>query len=201
MRLFSILLLVFSSSEAFGQWAVYDNRVHEQLRFVNSVGNASIENLREFGDLSRVRADFSTVTLEDRARFIGTQEDCGDRNLNQQHFIACQGLRNLRLKTLEQSEALLDVIQARRDQINDLIQDSRGIQERAGALQRFQFELQGIQALMQSDAMRLQVLMSAYKQREKMYEVQMTEARRVTDTRPPGTFNLGAVPFLPGLMR
>jgi hypothetical protein len=64
-------------------------------------------------------------------------------------------------------------------------------------LQRFQFELQGIQALMQSDGMRLQVLMSAYKQRERMYEVQMTETRRVSDTKRPSAASMGAVPFTP----
>jgi hypothetical protein len=57
--------------------------------------------------------------------------------------------------------------------------------------------MQGIQALMQSDATRLEVLMSAYKQREKMYEVQMAEVRRVSDTKRPGAVSMGAVPYTP----
>ena len=39
--------------------------------------------------------------------------------------------------------------------------------------------------------------MDGYKQREKAYEMQMAEARRVSDTRPNSLINLGAVPFVP----
>lgn len=38
--------------------------------------------------------------------------------------------------------------------------------------------------------------MSAYKQREKMCDVQMAEARRVGDTKRPGAVSTGAVPFI-----
>lgn len=61
-----------------------------------------------------------------------------------------------------------------------------------------------MQAHLQNDAMELEALRYGYKQREKMYEVQMAEARRATDTRPPGggtgsaTINLGTVPFVRG---
>jgi hypothetical protein len=201
MKKFFLFVFLLSTKTATAQWAVYDHRVHDQLRRINEVFLNGSVGLQNFEDLSQLNIDFSTVELADRTRFITTQEDCGDRNLNAMHFTACQGLRNLRLKTLEQSEALLRVIETRRGQINELITQSRGATDSAGRLQRFQFELQGIQALMQSDAMRLEVLMSAYKQREKMYEVQMTEARRVSDTKRPGAASMGAVPFLPGLMR
>ncbi|MCY1547964.1 hypothetical protein D9M68_840490 [compost metagenome] len=50
---------------------------------------------------------------------------------------------------------------------------------------------------MQNDAMQLQALRDGYQQREKMYEMQMAEARRATDTRPPnGAVSFGAVPFV-----
>jgi hypothetical protein len=64
-------------------------------------------------------------------------------------------------------------------------------------MQRYHFELQGLHVQMQSDAFKLQVLMDGYKQREKAYEMQMAEARRVSDTRPNSLINLGAVPFVP----
>ncbi|MBA4263875.1 MAG: hypothetical protein C0453_02235 [Comamonadaceae bacterium] len=196
--IFSFSLLI--NSTAFAQWAVYDQRVHEQLRSINNVAGNAASDFEEFEEHSRLRDDFSTVELADRTRYITTQEDCGDQQLNEKHYFSCQGLRNLRLKTLEQSEALLEVIGRRRDAINQLIQNARNANTEAGRLQRHQFELQGLQALIQNDAMYLQVLMDGYKQREKMYETQMAEARRVTDTRRPGSRSVGAVPFLPALL-
>lgn len=196
--LFCILCAL--NSTAFAQWAVYDHRVHEEIRKINAVQSTGSPSLNNFEDQAELSADFSTIELVDRARFVMTQEDCGDRDLNQSHYLACQGLRNLRLKTLEQSEGVLRVIQQRRTQITDLIRDARGVTE-AGRLQRHQFELQGLQAQIQNDALQLQVLMDGYKQREKMYEMQMAEARRVSDTRRPGAMSLGAVPFVPALMR
>lgn len=201
MKKIILFFLLIYSGFASAQWAVYDLRVHDQLRAINRVTATNQGRLQDFEELSRLNTDFSTVELAERTRFITTQEDCGDEQLNREHFRACQGLRNLRLKTLEQSEALLRVIDTRRGQITELITQSRGATDAAGQLQRYQFELQGLQALMQSDAMRLEVLMSAYKQREKMYEVQMAEARRVSDTKRPGAVSMGAVPFVPGLMR
>lgn len=193
-------LLLLTNSAAFAQWAVYDHRVNQQLIYINRVAGITVPDFENFEDPSLLGADFSTVELADRTRYITTQEDCGDRQLNERHYVACQGLRNLRLKTLEQSEAFLEVIGDRRDAINRLIQNARNVSTEAGQLQRYQFELQGLQALIQNDAMRLQVLMDGYKQREKMYEMQMAEARRVTDTRKPGSRSVGAVPFLPALL-
>lgn len=204
MKPLFIFITLSIAGYANAQWAVYDHRVYEELYRINQVNRINIQNQEQFQDfqsLSDLNEDFATVELADRTRFITTQEDCGDRSLNERHFLACQGLRNLRLKTLEQSEALLVTIRDRRRAINSLIEQASGLTNQSGRLQRYQFELQGIQALMQSDAMRLQVLMSAYKQREKMYEVQMTEARRVSDTQRPGAIRFGAVPFDPGLIR
>lgn len=198
--------IVFSLSLAFSQsclaqWAVYDSRVHEELVKINNVRPTSQPSLADFEEQAALSSDFSTIELADRTRFITTEEDCGDEQLNASHFRACQGLRSLRLKTLEQSEGLLRVIQQRRTQITELIRNARGAPGEAGQLQRYQFELQGVQAQIQNDAMQLQVLMDGYKQREKMYEMQMAEARRVSDTRRPGSRSLGAVPFVPALMR
>lgn len=180
----------------FAQWAVFDNRVYEEVVKINNVRSSSAASISDFEEQAALSADFSAIELTDRTRFITTQEDCGDEQLNQGHYRACQGLRNLRLKTQEQSEGLLRVIQQRRTQIGELISASRGVESQSGQLQRHQFELQGLQAQIQNDALQLQVLMDGYKQREKMYEMQMAEARRTTDTRRPGSISLGAVPFV-----
>lgn len=97
-----------------------------------------------------------------------------------------------------QSEALLVNMRKRRRALNRHIGLARCLSNQSGWLQLYQFELQGLQLLMQSDAMRLEVLMSAYKQREKMHEVQMTEARRVSDTKRTGAASMDAVRFTPG---
>ncbi|MDR7148884.1 hypothetical protein J2W49_000812 [Hydrogenophaga palleronii] len=194
------LSLTFCQS-CFAQWAVFDNRVYEELVKINNVRSTTQPSLADFEEQAELSSDFATIELAERTRFITTEEDCGDRQLNEKHYFACQGLRNLRLKTLEQSESLLRVIQQRRTQIGQLIQTGRGVAEESGPLQRHHFELQGLQAQIQNDAMQLQVLMYGYKQREKMYEMQMAEARRVSDTRRPGSRSLGAVPFVPALMR
>ena len=41
------------------------------------------------------------------------------------HYQACAGLRNLRLQTLKQSQGLLKTLNARRQQIVELVQASR----------------------------------------------------------------------------
>lgn len=190
------LLGLLLGNASFAQWAVFDNRVYQELVKINSVRANHQPTLQDFEEQAALSADFSTIELADRTRFITTQEDCGDEQLNQMHYRACQGLRNLRLKTLEQSEGLLRVIQQRRTQIGELISASRSVESQSGQLQRHQFELQGLQAQIQNDALQLQVLMDGYKQREKMYEMQMAEARKTTDTRRPGSISLGAVPFV-----
>jgi hypothetical protein len=190
------LLLAFYGVAASAQWAVYDQLVKEQLSLINENSNSAARELTKLPEMTEISKKFETVSIADRAKFIGTEEDCGDSKLNPKHAIACQGLRNLRLKTLEQSEAMLGSIKKRREDISALVSASRGSENSAGRLQRYQFELQGLQAQMQNDAMQLQVLMDGYKQREKIYEMQMAEARRSTDTRKAGAASLGAVPFV-----
>lgn len=237
MRFLLVLLLSMSSSVAVAQWAVYDKNVHEQLKFINYIKQIDSVNFTKLdqhfknqlgsngakgnadlilgdGDSKAVLKALDTkfdelteLSDEDKKKYVGTVQDCGDDKLNPAHFQACAGLRNLRLQTLKQSQSLLKTLDARRKQIVQLVEKSRslganGQPSRAGELQRYQFELQAQQALLQTDAMQLQILMDGYRQRENVYEMQMAEARRATDTRPPGSLvKLGAVPFSKDLMK
>ncbi len=242
---------------AHAQWAVYDHRVNSELQRINGIQGLNVDYTRLDGHflnqrggtgnqdqlwgregesratLRSLETPFEALELseDDRQRFIGTAQDCGDEQLNRQHFNACAGLRNLRLQTLKQSQELLVTLDRRRAQIVSLIRAAQQLesggssiggggssvgggsgigggssaggsqQPGAGRLQRYQFELQAQQALMQADAMQLQVLMDGYKQREKMYEVQMAEARRNTDSGRTGTAGSRpqAVPFPTGI--
>lgn len=237
MRLLLVSIGLMSSSVAMAQWAVYDKNVHEQLQFINQIKrieNVEFTKLNQhfkgqlgangangkgdliFGDgdskavLKALDTKFDELTElsdEDKKKYVGTVQDCGDDKLNPAHFQACTGLRNLRLQTLKQSQSLLKTLDARRKQIVQLVEKSRSLGDnkmdaKAGELQRYQFELQAQQALLQTDAMQLQILMDGYRQRENVYEMQMAEARRATDTRPPGSLvKLGAVPFSKDLMK
>ena len=237
MRFLLVLLLSMSSSVAVAQWAVYDKNVHEQLKFINYIKQIDSVNFTKLdqhfknqlgsngakgnadlilgdGDSKAVLKALDTkfdelteLSDEDKKKYVGTVQDCGDDKLNPAHFQACAGLRNLRLQTLKQSQSLLKTLDARRKQIVQLVEKSRslganGQHAKAGELQRYQFELQAQQALLQTDAMQLQILMDGYRQRENVYEMQMAEARRTTDTRPPGSLvKLGAVPFSKDLMK
>lgn len=236
MRLLLMILGVLSSQVAMAQWAVYDKKVYEQLTYINKINKIGDENFTKLdqyfrnqlaavakggGDLTLGDGDSKAVLKaldtkfdeltelsdEDKKKYVGTVQDCGDDKLNPAHFQACAGLRNLRLQTLKQSQSLLKTLDARRKQIVQLVEKSRslganGQHAKAGELQRYQFELQAQQALLQTDAMQLQILMDGYRQRENVYEMQMAEARRATDTRPPGSLvKLGAVPFSKDLMK
>jgi len=222
-KLLLSIALAMIGAPALAQWAVYDRQVHDELVLINRIaridGNTqldqSFQNRRsgERGDytlgtgdnqaiLRSLETPFHEMEIsdEDKARFIGTEQDCGDARLNPQHHNACLGLRNLRLQTLMQSQQLLRNLEARRTQVVNLITASRSIANEAGQLQRYQFELQAQQALLQADGLQLKILMEGYRQREKTYEMQMAEARRVSDSRQPGSISMGAVPFVPGLL-
>lgn len=250
-RYLLLLLPLMAPLTAGAQWAVYDHRVYGEIRKINQISGFASTNAATRLDgnfrnqrggtnnqdqlwgpqgssqatLRSLETPFEALEIseEDRRRFVGTEQDCGDQQLNLQHFNACVGLRNLRLQTLKQSQELLVTLDGRRTQIVSLIraaqnlnsgangsssgptggQSGQGGQNTPGAgdLQRYQFELQAQQALMQADAMQLQVLMDGYKQREKMYEVQMAEARRNTDSGRTGTAGSRpqAVPFPTGI--
>jgi hypothetical protein len=189
---FAFFLTVFTNL-AQAQWAVLDEEVRKLVDYINNV-TGSTQKMDDLSAMSAIEAKFETLTATKPERFVGTEADCGDQKINLNHYNACMGLRNLRLVTLHERVEVLKVMVERDKQIRKVIEDG-GNEKNSGALQRLQFELTGLQTRMQNDAMRLQVLEAGYKQREKMYETQMAEARRVTDTRKASLVKLGAVPF------
>ena len=224
MKLLVAVIALLMSSIVSAQWAVYDKEVHDQLIFINKVygdiakldtafkssfssGNAGQDLTLGDGSAKAILKGLDTkfetleITDEEKLKYVGTEQDCGSNNEKfLKHYNACVGLRNLRLQTLKQSQEALKVLDQRRQQIVKLIKDSRNVTEKSGQLQRYQFELQALQSLMQTDAMQLQVLMDGYKQREQVYAMQMVEAKRASDT---GQFDSGtgkarkkAVPFV-----
>lgn len=199
MKKFFFVCLIVVPCFSSAQWAVYDEEVKNEIAKINNVDKKTIDKLKDFEKFEDLDVDFSKLTSltdTEKKKYVGTDEDCGDEKLNTKHYEACQGLRNLRLQTLKQSQSVLKVLDERRKAIDKLIQDARGIDKESGIMQRYHFELQGLHIQMQSDAFKLQVLMDGYKQREKAYEMQMAEARRVSDTRPNSTIKLGPVPFV-----
>lgn len=203
MKKFILPVFLSLSGAAYGQWAVYDKSVYDEIVKINNVRTGTVDKLKDFEKLEELDVDFSKLTSltdADKAKYVGTKEDCGDEKLNAKHYEACQGLRNLRIQTLKQSQSVLKVLDERRKSIDKLINNARNISNESGIMQRYHFELQGLHVQMQSDAFKLQVLMDGYKQREKAYEMQMAEARRATDTRPAASngginLNLGPVKF------
>ncbi|WP_284308737.1 hypothetical protein [Hydrogenophaga electricum] len=215
MKAALFLFSLFASSHAMAQWAVYDEKVHEQLTYINKIEKLKDSDLTRLdqhyksqlgeggdkgADLTLGDGDSKTVlkgldtkfdelsdlTDEDKKKYVGTLQDCGDDQVNPAHYQACVGLRNLRLQTLKQSQGMLKTLKFRREQIVKLVEESRklgvnGNDPKAGQLQRYQFELQAQQALLQTDALQLQILMDGYKQREQTYAMQMNEARRSSD--------------------
>ena len=206
MKIISISLLAFFCANANAQWAVYDNSVFLELQKINrvrgeyakldtafksSLSSGNSGQHLTLGDgsakaiLKGLDTNFETLPLteEEKLKYVGTEQYCGSNDekfLN--HYNACVGLRNLRLQTLKQSQEMLKMLDQRRQQIVKLIKDSRAVETKSGQLQRYQFELQALQSLMQTDAMQLQVLMDGYKQREQVYAMKMVEAKRANDT-------------------
>ena len=192
MKALMLGLSIFFTSIAHAQWAVYDKSVHDQLININKVEGAlanldtafkgSLSDGASSQDLTLgdgaakavlkgldTKFEALEITDEEKLKYVGTEQDCGSNNEKfLKHYNACVGLRNLRLQTLKQSQEALKVLDQRRQQIVKLIKDSRNVTEKSGQLQRYQFELQALQSLMQTDAMQLQVLMDGYKQREQV---------------------------------
>lgn len=180
MRKLLLSFLVVMPSISLAQWAVYDDEVKKEIVKINNLKKASTDKLKDFEKLENLDVDFSKLTSltdADKAKYVGTKEDCGDEKLNAKHYEACQGLRNLRIQTLKQSQSVLKVLDERRKSIDKLIENARNIGNESGIMQRYHFELQGLHVQMQSDAFKLQVLMDGYRQREKASEIQMAEAR------------------------
>lgn len=224
MRHLVALLVCLVPSFAMAQWAVYDDAVLVEIRKINetvrldlnanldsdfkgTISNSSSGQDVTLGTgsnqavLKGIDTKFETLAVQNPERYIGTEQDCGSNDPKfLKHYNACAGLRNLRLQTLKQSQDMLKVLNKRREQIVKLVEASRGVSDKSGQMQRYHFELQAQQSLLQTDAMQLQVLMDGYKQREKTYEMQMVEAKRERDT---GRFDAGkgalrkpSVPFV-----
>ena len=209
---FALMVLLVCASSARAQWAVYDEEVKRQLLLVNKIGNlegfgrddATYDHYEaareESGDVKLGTAEngvtlksldtkfedstkLPDLTQEQVAKYVGTEADCGQKQVSAKHWEACTGLRNLRLQTMFQSHALLKNLFKRREQIVKLIQTARELPTTEttaslGQLQRATFEVQGQQALMQADALQIQVLMDGYRQREALYMTQQAEARK-----------------------
>lgn len=182
MRYLIVLIFAFWTSVSYAQWAVYDDKLTKEVRKINNVQKINLDKLKDFEKLERLDVDFASLTSltdEDKKKFVGTLQDCGDDKANPAHYQACAGLRNLRLQTLKQSQSVLLVLDERRKSIDKLIENARNnTNQESGIMQRYHFELQGLQAQMQADALKLQILMDGYRQREQAYAMQMNEARR-----------------------
>jgi len=226
---FASLLFVYSAF-AQAQWAVYDDEVKKILSLINnssnldylgrgktydhydgeitSEGDIKMGSGRDVATLKSLDTRFEDstklpeLTDAEKEKYIGTAADCGQDKTAPTHWAACMGLRNLRLQTIVQSQALLKNLAKRRDEIVKLIKATRDFPEdeatrSAGKLQRAQFELQGQQALMQADAFSLQVLMNGYRQREQVYMLQQAEARKSMLSQAKMGKTAKAPPFVP----
>lgn len=206
----SSLFLVAICFNAQAQWAVYDKSVHDELIKVNSVQSLQGKSFTELektynsqlntdaskpqdltlgeGDnkavIKGIDTKFETLTdltPEDKAKYIGTMEDCGSQKASPQVYNSCLGLRNLRIQTLKSTQQGLRNLFERKKQVLALLIGARGIGENdkaSGLMQRYHFELQGLQALMQADTEMVKMVMLGYKDREKLYEIQQAEAQR-----------------------
>jgi hypothetical protein len=227
-RALVFLALLFITISGHAQWAVYDEEVKKQLIRVNKIDKLndfkSLTKTYDHFDSERAESgdikmgagsseavlkgldtkfeELPELTDEDKLKYVGTLEDCGQKETNPKHWEACVGLRNLRLQTIKQSHAMLKNLAERRKQIVKVIIAARNLDEgdnlgSLGQLQRAQFEIQGQQALMQADALQIQVLMDGYKQREATYMLQQTEARKGMLSRPDPTKTAKAPKFFP----
>lgn len=125
--------------------------------------------------------DLTDLTPAEKAKYIGSAEDCGEEQTNPNMYKACVGLRNLRIQTIKSTQQALRNLYDKRKQIGSLIEKSRtvtGDEIASGVMQRYHFELQSLQALMQADTDQIRLVMEGYRYREKLYEVQQAEAQR-----------------------
>jgi hypothetical protein len=169
---FVVLTAFLMIGTANAQWAVYDHEVKEILVKINRVTNIADKKVTvlELNRQAALSAPFETTAPTDALKYIGTTADCGDQTLDLNHYNACLGLRNLHLKTLEQTEAIIAKLETRRTEIKNLIEVSRSQSPNSDAAQ------------LQGDQFELQILMKSYKQREQVHALQMVEAKRANDT-------------------
>lgn len=201
------LLLACTSTQA--QWAVYDDKVFKELEKINNIKKIETDHTKldktykselntatdkpqdlTLGDgankavikgMDTKFEDLTDLTPEEKAKYIGSAEDCGEEQTNPNMYKACVGLRNLRLQTLKSSQQALRNLYDRRKQVVALVDESRKVKDdqvASGIMQRYHFELQSLQALMQADTDQIRLVMEGYRYREKLYEVQQAEAQR-----------------------
>ncbi len=242
-KLIIAAILVACCGRVSAQWAVYDHEAVNQLKLLNKVETIDLTSQDTFKkpfkalkDLEEkaahptaLGADFANLSDDeisdsDRELFTGAAEKdhaCGSKGGNLSFYRACVNLRELRIRTLVHSQAILENIEKRREQIEALIKSGRdnvggsggsggagagaggagGSTDTysAGKLQRHQFELQGLQALMQSDMMELQILLNGYRERAKLYEQQQAEAANSANNASGSNKKSKAPAFIPFL--
>lgn len=203
-----LVFLMFCTSTS-AQWAVYDQKVFEQVEKINRIGKIETEHtelnktykselstanekpqdltLGEGANKAVIKGldtkfeDLTDLTPAEKAKYIGSAEDCGEEQTNPNMYRACVGLRNLRIQTLKSTQQALRNLYDKRKQIGSLIEKSRNVsgdEIASGVMQRYHFELQSLQALMQADTDQIRLVMEGYRYREKLYEVQQAEAQR-----------------------
>jgi hypothetical protein len=154
--------------ENLGPGKTYDNFEDERLESEDiKMGSGADAALLK--GLDTKFENLTDLTEEEKAKYVGTVADCGSKETSAKHWEACMGLRNLRLQTIKQSNAMLKNLAKRREQIVYLIKKTRDFPQNdetlssLGQIQRAQFEIQEQQALMQADALQLQVLMGDFR--------------------------------------
>lgn len=152
----------------------------------NDTGDIKMGSGDSFAVLKGLQTKFGNadavpdLTKEEMARYVGTEADCGQKETNPKHYEACMGLRNLRLQTLVQSHSMLKNLALRRDQIVALTKKTRewtsDDEASLGKMQRAMFEIQRQQALMQADALQIEILMDGYQQQKAATGIRETGA-------------------------
>lgn len=204
-----VIAFSFFCATSHAQWAVYDHKVYEELIKINNIKKIETEHtelnktfkselntaidkpqdltLGEGANKSVIKGldtefdKLTDLTPEEKAKYIGSAEDCGEEQTNPNMYSACVGLRNLRIQTLKSTQQALRNLYDRRKQIVKLVEKSRTVEDdqvASGVMQRYHFELQSLQALMQADTDQIRLVMEGYRYREKLYEVQQAEAQR-----------------------
>ena len=182
------------------QWAVSDADALEQLKRINKVdaptnkpADAVLQGQGQELLLSSSHAFHQLqIAVSEKEKYILGEASCGVKSVNENYFNACIGRRNLAINSLQQYDIHLTKMKTHLDAIQKLLNDSRGVSEESGQIQRYHLEITGRQALMSGEASRMQTLMQAYKQRDELYALQMAESREGALNKPPVNTETGA---------
>lgn len=194
-----LIALVWSQNSA-AQWAVSDAEALTQLKKINKV--SSLNNspsdavLQGQGQELLLNSSHAfhqlQIAVSEKEKYILGEASCGVKSVNEKYFNACIGRRNLAINSLQQYDIHLGKMKSHLDAVQKLLNDSRGVSEDSGQLQRYHLEITGRQALMSGEASRMQTLMQAYKQRDELYALQMSESREGALNKPPVNTETGA---------